>query len=250
MKKPIILSWPTGGMGHSIYTLLCLCSKEVNSQSQQFFPSDGSHWHDISKSLHTDLIVKSHPDVHPDAVTIGSKNYYLIKLLSLRKWIIPHEVGIGPYGPVPAGMGPYDIHTPEQLELLHLWLNKWKPVIQNPDFEIEKLFTSDAANYVDRFIKSLELTPNNNVGTVIKHIVQNNKRYYNRIQYLQQVAQMVKLNKQHNIKRLEKYEQALLMTMIHHNMGVVFKLVHNSFETTQDIWDSMENTYGKTVRRK
>jgi hypothetical protein len=230
MKKPIILSWPTGGMGHSIYTLLCLCSKEVNSQSQQFFPSDGSHWHDISRSLHTDLIIKAHPNVHPDAITIGSKNYYLIRLLSWCKLQMPNE-----------------IHTPEQLELLHFQLNRWKPVIQNPDFDIEKLFTPDAANYVDRFMKSLELTPNNNVDTVIKHIVQNNKRYYNRIQYLQQVAQMVKLNKQHNIKRLEKYEQALLMTMIHHSMGVVFKLVHNSFETTQDIWDSMENTYGKAV---
>ena len=136
------------------------------------------------------------------------------------------------------------LHVLAQWINKHLQLNGWKPVIQYPDFDIEKLFTSDAANYVDRFIKSLELTPNNNVDTVIKHIVQNNKRYYNRIQYLQQVAQMVKLNKQHNIKRLEKYEQALLMTMIHHSMGVVFKLVHNSFETTQDIWDSMENTYG------
>jgi hypothetical protein len=58
---------------------------------------------------------------------------------------------------------------------------------------------------------------------------------------------MVKFNKQHSIERLEKYEQALLMTMIHHSMGVVFKLIHNSFETTQDIWDSMENINGKTV---
>ena len=233
MQKQIILSWPNGGMGNAIYTLLCLCSEEVNGQSQEQFPSDGSHWHDISKSLHTNLIIKAHPDVHPDAVTIGSNNYYLIKLLSWHKWKMPTE-----------------IHTPEQLELLHLELNEWKPVIQYPDFDIKELFTSDAANYVDGFIKSLELTPNNKVDTVIKHIVQNNERYYNKIQYLQQVVQMVKLNKQHNIKSLEKYEQALLMTMIHHSMGVVFKLVHNSFKTTQDIWDSMEITNGKTIRRK
>lgn len=233
MKKPIILSWPNGGMGNTIYILLCLCSEEISGQLQQPFPSDGRHWHDISRSLHTDLIIKAHPAVHPDAITIGSKNYYLIRLLSWCKWKMPDE-----------------IHTPEQLELLHLQLNRWKPVIQHPEFDIENLFTPDAANYVDTFIKILELTPNNNIDVVIKHIVKNNKKYYTKIQYLQQVVQMVKLEKQYNIKRLEKYEQALLMTMIHHSTGAVFKLVHNSFKTTQDIWDSMENTNGKAVRRK
>jgi len=86
----------------------------------------------------------------------------------------------------------------------------------------------------------LDLTPNKHVDQIVKYLVKNNKLYYNKVRYLEQVAQDVLDNKQRKIRPLLKFQQALLMTMVYNKTKTPFKLVHNSFKTTQDIWDSME----------
>lgn len=227
----IILNWSNGGMGNAIYIMLCFCTNEINQTVALCdLPLDGKHWHTISRSIKTNKIIKSHPEIKQNAVKIGSRNFYLLKLMSWAKW-----------------EGYPVINTADELELLHLFLNKWKPSITNPDFEITKLFDIDANIYVKNFIKKLGFTPNKNVDIIIKYIVKNNEVYYNKIKYLEQITQDVIDEKYTSINVLEKHEQALLMTMVYKQTHMPFKLIHNTFENTKDIWDNMEITNAKTI---
>jgi len=231
MNKPIILSWPNGGMGNAIYTLLCLCTEEISvGKFYEHYPQDGTHWHDISRSIKTDTIVKVHPDVHPEAITIGSENFYLIRELHWAKL-----------------EGYPSIKNAEQLELLHLFLNEWKPTITRPNFDIERLFANNAQEIVIDFIQQLGLTPNKNLQTILNLIVENNKMYYNTIQYLQEVTELVLNRVKKGISVLSPHHQALLMTMVYHQTCTPFKLVYKPFANTNDIWNSMEKVNGKAV---
>ena len=218
-------------MGHSIFTLLCLGTEEISKHLDKDYLDNitvsGTNWHDLTDSFREQvephIIQFVHPEVVDDSVKVGSKNFYLILMLSWAKsWGYPV------------------VKTAEELESLHLMLNGWKPSVTQPDFDIARLFDSDAYTYTKNFICSLDLTPNKHVDQIVKYLVKNNKLYYNKVRYLEQVAQDVLDNKQRKIRPLLKFQQALLMTMVYNKKKTPFKLVHNSFKTTQDIWDSME----------
>jgi len=218
-------------MGNAVYTMLCLCTKEINQTLVvDDLPINGTHWHTISDSMQTDKITRSFHELVPNAVKIGSRNYYLICLLDWAK-----------------SSGYPTVNTAEDLEHLYLSLCDWEPNITNPDFEITKLFDDNADVYIGEFIQKLGFTPNDNVNLVLKYLVKNNKVYYNKIKYLEQIAQDVIDKKYTSIDVLEKYEQALLMTMVYKRTHTPFKLVHSAFNNTQDIWDSMEIENGKAV---
>ena len=225
----IKISWPHGGMGNAMHTLLCVCADEVRASVDfQLLPTDGGDWHTVSSSIESNIIEKHHPDIHPDAITIGSSNFYFMQLMSWAKW-----------------SGYPIISTAEELELLHLSLNNLTGNgFPRLDFDVIKLFERDAVQHVTNFIIKLGLTPNNYIADMISYIVKNNQPYYNKILSLQQIVQDVVDKKDTDILELSLPEQALLMSLVYNRTLIPFKLVYCAFNNTTDIWNSMENNNG------
>jgi len=226
-RLPLKLCWPSGGMGNTLNVIFNLGTEEL-SQYQTIdylsFNNNGEHWHNISNRICSENVIRIHPEVVDDAIHIGSKNFYFVILLSWAKWAgFPN---VNNYG--------------EELENLHLFLIEWKPSITNPDFEITEFFKPTALAYVSNFIKSVGLTPNKNVKNIIKKVVENNERYYNKIMYLQSIAETVIEKSHSNIQFMQLYEQALLMTMIYHKLHIPFKLVWSAFQDTTSVWKRIE----------
>jgi len=225
MTEPITLCWPNGGMGHAIYTLMCVGTVEIGQDIKiTDLPTNGSDWHDVSKTIKTPKVIKHHPGYVENSIAIGTPNTYLLVSLSWGKWA-----------------GYPVINNAEDLESVVLWLNDYEVNVPVVDFDIERLFEDDAYKYAYMFIENLGLTPNENFYEIINSIVQNNIMYYNKIKYLEFIRNCFLNNKNVTISKLKKHEHAMLMSMIYKETGVPFKLVNDNFTSVQDIYSVMEN---------